>query len=626
MIEQVQMEMDRLVRQLQADQREDGSWDYAFDTGIMTDAYMIILLRILEIDDEELVYKLTQRIESKQEDNGSWKLYHNEKAGNLSRTIEAYIALLVSGVYSKEYPALQKSKQFIVAQGGIGKAGAFTKILLTLLGQRSWPKHFPVPIGALLLPSYFPVNIYRVSVFGRANIIPILLFAHQKYQVDLSIDLSDLQVRNHESDRAEFFQMEEWRGYFNIAIDQFKSYLHTFFHFNQAAVDFAKEYMLKRIEPDGTFLSYFSSTFYMVIALLSIGYEKTHPVILNAVEGLKAMETTIDGWPHIQYTTADVWNTSLISSALQEAGVEAENPMIVKANHFLLTRQHTLFGDWILHNTRALPGGWGFSNINTINPDVDDTTASLRAVIGHSIIRPEWMQAWYRGLQWTLSMQNDDGGWPAFERGVGDELLKWVPVKGAAFVLSDASSADLTGRTLEFLGNTSKLNKDHPQMIAGKKWLKENQRADGSWYGRWGICYIYGNWAALTGLMAAGEKQTTPAVQRGVDWLERIQNKDGGWGESCESDLKKQYVPLEKSTLTHTAWALEALIAASDFPTDQINRGIQYLVKEGQGTGWEYDYPKGQGMGGEFYIHYHSYRYIWPLQTLSRYIKKYSFL
>ena len=381
--------------------------------------------------------------------------------------------------------------------------------------------------------------------------------------------------------------------------------------------------MLDHIEIDGTQYSYFSSTFLMIFALLSLGHSKNDPLILNAINGIKSMKCKINGHTHMQYTTANVWNTSLISYALQTAGISPTDPMITKANQYLLERQQYKYGDWVIHNPTALPGGWGFSDINTMDPDVDDTTATLRALSKHIQAEPILRQVWDRGTAWALSMQNDDGGWPAFEKNVDKKLLNILPIEGGRFLLSDASSADLTGRTLEFFGGYTNLPKASDVMKRGIDWLFHDQKKDGSWYGRWGICYIYGTWAAITGLMASGVEPKNKDVQKAITWLHQIQNKDGGWGESCKSDIKNTYIPLGSSNLTQTAWALDALISVSDKPSPNINAGIAYLLDSYDKNDWTIDYPVGQGMGGGFYIHYHSYQYIFPLLALAHYKNKY---
>ncbi|TMV49152.1 squalene--hopene cyclase [Paenibacillus mesophilus] len=609
-----------MIETLRKDQAPDGSWAYPFDTGISTDAYMIILLRTLEIDDEELIEGLCRRILSRQQKNGAWKLFYDEGEGDVTATLEAYYALLFSGLYSKADERLRAALQFLIASGGSSEVSMFTKIMLALIGQYKWPSFTPLPVEMILLPRCFPIHFYSISVFGRANLTPIMILADKKFSVQPA-NAPDLSELNWLADEEEgWIRSSEWRSLLSFIQYGVQRLLGVPRELHRLALERAQQYMLDHLERDGTFYSYFSSTFLMIFALLALGYKKTDPVITKAVEGIRAMKCEINGLPHMQYTTANVWNTSLIGYSLRAAGVAREDPMVTKANNYLLSRQHHRFGDWVVHNPGGLPGGWGFSDVNTMNPDVDDTTASLRSISG---ISSHNRTAWDKGVSWLLSMQNDDGGWPAFEKNTDSKLLEFLPLEKARFLLADPSCADLTGRTLEFLGNYTNLPASHSVIRNSVHWLLNNQRKDGSWYGRWGICYIYGTWGAITGLKAAGISNSTPSIQKAAAWLGNIQNPDGGWGESCHSDIQMTYVPLKTSTLTDTAWALDALITIADRPTAAIQKGITYLLDSLEKVDWTTDYPKGQGMGGSFYIHYHSYRYIFPLLALAHYRRKF---
>lgn len=626
----VEAAMNRLAEGLLERQSPDGSWRFCFESGILTDAYMIIILRSLKLGDERLIRRLASRILDKQRPGGSWTWYHDDDEGHLSATVEAYYALLYSGTVDQTDEALQKAKRFIIAKGGLHNvSGLLTKVILAVTGQVPWPRFRQIPIEMMLLPSSLPISFHDLSSYARVHLAPVLILADLKFVIrtEATPDLSELLTADPDPALREHEQESRW---FPFA-EQIKAGIQKLAllpeELHQQALRRAESYMLDRIEPNGTLYSYASSTFLMIYALLALRYDANHPVIRNALQGLKSLAGETDGQQHIQNSSSTVWDTALISHALQAAGYSAEHPAIARADAYLLSRQHTKLGDWSLGLDHPLPGGWGFSDVNTIIPDVDDTTAALRALRATPArFGPQFREARDRGLHWVLSMQNRDGGWPAFEKGKDSALLtRLLPVDGAEAAAIDPSSADLTGRTLEYLGSEAGFDIAHPFVRRGADWLIRHQKPDGSWYGRWGICYIYGTWAAITGLMAVRAPKQHVSVLKAVQWLDSIQNPDGGWGESCRSDQVKAYVPLHASTPSQTAWALDALVAVHQVPADSIQKGILTLsemVLHGN-AGWTAEYPTGAGLPGNFYTRYHSYNYIWPLLTLANYKKKY---
>lgn len=619
MKERVESEINRIVHLLQGNQSPDGAWRFCLESGPLTDAYMIILLRSLHIDDEEFISGLAQRIAALQMENGMWKLFHDEEEGNLSATVEAYYALLYAGHSQRDEEHMQAARQQILAKGGLSQTSMLTKLLLSLTGQIPWDAHVPIPIEAMLLPRWSPLHFFDFVGYARVHIAPILILTDRKLviQTGRTPDISELRIpstADHHSFAARYFQKR---------IEDVIRFLPYTAQIHQEALNQAKHFMLKRLEADGTLYSYLTSTVLMIFALLALGYPKSHPIITRAVAGLKAMACHRNGQIHMQDATSTVWDTALLTHALQVSGVSASHPMVQKAGRYLLSRQHDKYGDWVLHNPAAIPGGWGFSDSNTINPDIDDTTAALRAISPMQITDLVYQRAWQRGLNWLLSMQNNDGGWPAFEKNTNKQILSWLPIEGADAVSTDPSTTDLTGRTLEFLGNHAGLNVRNRNMQKAVGWLLRNQEENGSWYGRWGICYIYGTWSAVTGMIAVGVPKEHPSIQKAVQWLLRIQNHDGGWGESCNSDIVKSYVPLRASTPSQTAWAVDTLIATSSTPTSPMMRGIQFLLGNGSESDWTLSYPTGAALPGDFYFHYHSYRYIWPLIALGHFQKKY---
>ncbi|MCQ6560297.1 squalene--hopene cyclase [Paenibacillus mendelii] len=615
-----------LVQQLQRDQQNNGSWRYGFtESGMMTDANFLILIRTMELDKPEIVSGLCDRILNRQLADGSWNVYPDETGGNLSATVECYFGLLYAGVSSDE-PMMLRAKEAIVRRGGIRRVDSLlTKFMLAVIGQIPWTRFFPIPLALLMLPVSSPIHFFQFSGYARVHMAPMLLLAdrHKTFQAPEIPVLNELQptmIDNSLDDSLwdPYFrsgllgQLKQWAAAWKEAPSAFK----------QRATQTAERYMLDRIEPDGTLYSYASSTIFMIYALQAIGYDRSHPVILRAIDGIIAFLRPDSGGLHLQTTTSTVWDTALASHALTQAGVPPHHPSIIQAGNYLLSRQHTKLGDWQLHVKNPEPGGWGFSDINTINPDVDDTTAALRAI---EPLRQtnQHNDAAERGLHWILSMQNDDGGWAAFERNNNHPLMKWIPLEGAEAAATDPSSPDLTGRTLEYLGRTVGLSGKHPFVNRACRYLYETQEQDGSWYGRWGVCYIYGTWAALTGLSAVREPLEHPQIVKAIGWLLSIQNPDGGFGESCGSDRIMRYIPLQYSTLVQTAWALDALVSVLDSANEATDRAADFLLRHLLTTGSVTSYPTGAGLPGHIYSRYESYPLIWPLLALSQYRSKF---
>lgn len=629
-LKHVREEIGRIQSILLKKQSADGSWRFCLESGPMTDTHMIILLRTLGIDDEALLASLARHIASKQQPNGSWKLYPDEAEGNLSATLDAYYALLFTGRFQKSDPRMEQARQFILAKGGLNETSMLTKINAALTGQYQWPKHFIVPVEIALLPANFPLSFYDFVGYARVHLAPMMIFADRKYvrHTPGTPDLSDLLTTASLPDGVHLHpNMErfarEGQSLLASIHDSIKLLPLLPAHLHELGVKKLERFILQRIEPDGTLYNYSTSTYFMIFALLAQGYSAKHPVIVRAIKGLTDMIYHVSSGAHLQLATSAVWDTALLANGLQKSGLPPSHPAIALANSYLLQKQQTTYGDWHIRNPGTPPGGWGFSDQNTMNPDIDDTTAALRSLYLLAKANSAAARSWKRGVDWLLSMQNDDGGWPAFERNTDSALVRQLPIEGADTVSTDPSAVDLTGRTLEFLGNYAGYRQNDPRIKKAVQWMLGQQQTNGTWYGRWGIAYVYGTWAAITGLMAIGVSPGLPAVQKAVQWLLQQQNPDGGWGESCRSDEAKTYIPLGVSTPSQTAWAIDALIAVSPEPTSAMNNGIGFLLQARNIDDWTASYPTGGGRPGGTYFHYHSYRWIWPLLTLSHYHNKY---
>lgn len=621
-MERVSEQIDKLKQKLIAAQADDGSWNFCFESGPMTDAYALLLLKVLGLENDRWPAGLIERMLAKQTDEGTWKCYPDEKEGNLSATLDASIALLYWGVKEPNDPMMKRARQFLLEHGGVRQAGSLTQVMLSLLGHRRWSRRMRIPPEFFLLPPWSPVQFFDFVSYTRVHVAPIMIAANRQYSVNLpgkeQIDQwlpAEPQLRFDQDWPTDGWSLAaEWS---DIHLQQ----VHRR-QWQEKGLKWGRDFMLSRLEADGTLYSYTSSTVLMIFALLALGFPKHHPLLRRAVQGIASFICPVAEGMHIQEATSTIWDSALVMQSLGMAGLSPADAVWRRGASFLLAKQQDRFGDWARELPGICPGGWGFSRSNTIHPDVDDTIACLSALA--PLQREEsGERAWRRGLTWLLSMQNRDGGWSAFEKNKQKRWLSLIPFREGKQVWGDPSSADMTGRVLRFLGEHLGWTIDRPEVRRAWSWLYHHQRIDGSWMGRWGIAYLYGTWAALTGLAAVGVPRQLPMVEKALKWFLAKQNRDGGWGESCASDVKQRYIALGRSTVVQTAWALDALIAYHDRPNPAIERGIDCLLSLlQQPDSWQWRYPVGAGLAGQFYAYYHSYPVVWPLQTLIRYREK----
>ncbi|WLR42174.1 prenyltransferase/squalene oxidase repeat-containing protein [Bacillus carboniphilus] len=596
------VEMRRRVKEIQSKQSSNGAWYLCCDSGVLYNAFFLITLRSVRDQDEKFIKNLAEYIYSKQNDNGAWKLYEDESPGNITTTASAYNALLYSGYFKKSDLNMKKAEQQILSMGGIEKVHFLAKGLFSVNGQYNWK--LPVPIYTILLPQYAPLNFFDLSCYARVHFAPLMVFANLNYsiQTEFTPDLSNLIISSRNIKKSSPSNIKRLKN-----------------PIRKKALLQLEKFMIDRTEEDGTLYNYASATILMIYSLLALGYHRKDRIIRKPIESLKKYACDLKGYKVIQNTPSTNWDTALLSYSLQELAVPEADLTIKKSVDYLVNQQHMKKTDWSIHNQNVLPGGWGFAEENTKHPDIDDTTAALRALNHQSKKDPEIDRIWKKGLHWVISMQNDDGGWAAFEKNVDHFFIARLPIENVKDGALDASSADLTGRTLEFLGNYAGYKKDDFPIMKAIKWLIRNQEKDGSWYGKWGVSYIYGTWTAITGLCAVGMSIDNPCVRKANDWLLSIQQTDGGWGESCSSSVNRKYKSLSNSTVSQTAWALDSLIAIHPTPTNEIEKGIQLLLRNTLNN----SYPTGTGFPNLTYFRYYSYQEIYPLLTLSHYYHKY---
>jgi squalene-hopene/tetraprenyl-beta-curcumene cyclase len=381
----------------------------------------------------------------------------------------------------------------------------------------------------------------------------------------------------------------------------------------------AERWIVRRQEADGSWGGIQPPWVYSLMALHLQGYPLDHPVMRAGLAGLDEFTVEEDGTRWLEACQSPVWDTALAVQALADAGVERDDPGLVRAADWLLDRQITgLAGDWARRRPNLRPGAWAFEFHNVNYPDVDDTAVVALALRQVSHPQPERVEtAVARALDWIIGMQSKTGGWGAFDAENVRALCRKIPFCDFGEVI-DPPSADVTAHALELLGNEDHLGAQ-ASALAGLRWLRHEQEDDGSWFGRWGVNYIYGTWSALCALTAAGVPTDDPRVRRAVAWLKAHQNLDGGWGEDCRSYEDRSWAGRGESTASQTAWALLGLHAAGESASSAATRGIDWLTATQRPDGtWDEPQYTGTGFPGDFYINYHLYRLIFPVMALGR--------
>ncbi len=605
------------------EQLPDGYWWAELESNCTITAEYIMLFHFLGMVDRNSERKMANYLLRQQTQEGYWCLWHNGP-GDLSTTIESYFALKLAG-YPADHPAMEKARKFILSNGGILKARVFTKIFLALFGEFAWLGVPSMPIELMLLPYWAYFNMYELSSWSRATIIPlsVVMTTRPVYKLPPHARVQELFVRPPRHIDYTFTKEDgilTWKNFF-IGVDHLlKVYEASPIRiFKQKATKKAERWILEHQEKTGDWGGIQPAMLNSILALHCLGYANDHPLVVKGLEALANFCIEDDDSLMLQSCISPVWDTALVLQAMQEAAIPKDHPALVKAAQWLLDREVRIKGDWKIKSPELEPGGWAFEFQNDWYPDVDDTAAVLIAIKNVKVKNNKAKQdAVRRGIDWCLGMQSKNGGWGAFDKDNTKHLLNKIPFADLE-ALIDPPTADLTGRMLELMGNFG-YDKRHPQAVRAIEFLKKEQEPEGPWFGRWGVNYIYGTWYVLIGLEAIGEDKELPYIKKAVNWIKSRQNIDGGWGEVCESYYDRTLMGCGASTPSQTAWALMALMAAGETDTPAVERGIQYLVSTQKQDGtWDEEAFTGTGFPKFFMIKYHIYRNCFPLMALGRF-------
>ncbi|WP_066811682.1 squalene--hopene cyclase [Sphingomonas asaccharolytica] len=617
----IDMAVDRAAAALTAAQRPDGHWVFELEADCTIPAEYVLLRHYLgEPVDEVLEAKIgryLRRIQSPTHDG--WGLFH---AGgfDVSASVKAYYALKMIGD-DPQAPHMARARTAILAAGGAAAVNVFTRIQLALFGAGPWSTVPTMPPELILLPRWFPIHLSKMSYWARTVVVPLLVLGALKPVARNAKGIKVDELYTGEAVRAATKAADPkwlWTKGFN-ALDRLLKAGDDLWptKLRQRAIQACEAWVVERLNGEDGLGAIYPAMANSVMMFDLLGYAEDHPARVIARQSLENLLVVKKDEAYCQPCVSPVWDTALAAHAMLEVGGEANIASADAALDWLKPRQVLdIEGDWAEERPDVRPGGWAFQYNNAHYPDLDDTAVVVMAMdrAGTADRMPI-----DRGVEWTVGLQSKNGGWGAFDADNAYDYLNNLPFADHGALL-DPPTADVSARCVSMLAQLGE-RRDSPRMGAAIDYLRREQEPEGSWFGRWGVNYIYGTWSVLCALNAAGFGPDEPMVARAAGWLNAIQNPDGGWGEDCDSyDLDRTgHVPAP-STASQTAWALLGLMAAGEVDSQAVARGIDWLAANQDADGlWGQEYYTGGGFPRVFYLRYHGYPKYFPLWAMARY-------
>jgi len=617
-------------------QRPDGHWCAELESNTTITAEYVFMRQALGLELDTKREAMIRYFFGQQKTDGSWGLAPNH-VGDVSTTAETYLALRILGVLRSE-SRMQAAERHILAHGGLATMRVFTRIFFAMFGLFPW-SHVPcLPPEFILLPPSVPVNVYALSSWARGTIVPLLILLHAKPLFALPNDKSiDNDWLDHlwldpgnktipYSDPLVRVLLDEGLSYKTLftTIDRVlagynrvvRRVAGPFARLRLHALERCERWVIERQEKNGDWGGIFPPMLNTVLALFVNGHTMEKGPLSLGLEAIERFSVEDAAGFRIEPCQSPVWDTVLMMRALLDSG--PAEPSLARARDWVTRLQiFDEHGDWRVTNPKGRPGGWSFEYVNTWYPDVDDTAAVVIAFLKHDPAS-RTSEAVTRAVDWIVSMQNDDGGWASFDRENDKTFLNEIPFSDMES-LCDPSTPDIVGRALEALGILGD-PKYRDVCARGIAYLRASQEPEGSWFGRWGVNYVYGTSNVLASLACQRIPADDPMVVRALGWLRSVQNDDGGWGECLESYAKRALMGKGPSTASQTAWGLMGLLAYLPRDDQAVQRGIRWLLDRQTPEGsWDEDEFTGTGFPNHFYLRYNLYRHYFPLMALGRF-------
>ena len=614
--------IEKATAYLRSLQSNDGYWlgELGADSTLASD--YVFYLHVLGRFDAGRVAKLCRHIRRQQLNDGGWNIYWGGPS-EINATVKAYFALKLAGDRA-DAPHMARALERVRQLGGLEQTNSFSRLYLALAGVIGWEMVPAIPPELMFLPRWAPINIYEMSSWTRAIVVPLTILYAKKpcWPVPAAARLDELfRDRSRKIPAFQYGQGINWRNTF-LALDRaLKIYDRLPWKpGRERAVRQAGNWMLEHFDRSDGLAAIYPAMMNSIFALLALGYSPDDDVTAREIAEFSRFEIDDADAIRLQPCLSPVWDTAIAGYALLEAGCNADDPQLCKAAEWLLRNQITGGGDWQIKNRDAAPGGWAFEFCNDFYPDVDDTAFVLMTLQKISLPDPKPLARTIdAGLKWLVSMQNKDGGWGAFDRDNDRAFLNQIPFADHNAML-DPSSPDVTARVVECLGQFG-WNMSHPRIQRAVAYLLREQHPDGPWFGRWGVNYVYGASGVLRALAAVGPSGSVhESMKRAVDWLRSVQQQNGGFGETIASYDDPSLMGRGETSASQTAWGLLGLMTVLPADDPSVRQAAQYLLEHQNSEGsWDEAPFTGTGFPKVFYLKYDLYRHYFPLLALARY-------
>jgi squalene-hopene/tetraprenyl-beta-curcumene cyclase len=632
----------RSVDWLLGQQHEDGYWCGELEADSMLESDYIFMHTLLGTGDSGRMQRAVNEILRHQNEDGGWSL-HPGGPSNVNYGVKCYLALKLMG-YKADHRVMVRAREKVLEQGGVVQCNTFTKIYLCALGQYDYDAVPAVPPEIVLFPNWFYFNIYQISAWSRAILVPLSIIYATKPFKKLADEqgIDELFVGGRQNSnlhlRWDKKHWISWRNFF-LLLDRMTHWFERVHvrPLRKVAIKHAEKWMLDHFERSDGLGAIYPAMLNAIVALRCLGYSFDDPQMIRAMDEFEKLGIDCPngepGYPtptfRMQPCFSPVWDTAQVLSTLGECGLARTDSRLVKAADWLLSKEIRYKGDWS-HNVKiADPSCWCFFFNNDHQPDVDDTGEVLLGLKAVDNPRERYQyEVTQRAIDWVFAMQSKSGGWASFDKDNTKKIFESIPFADHNAMI-DPPTVDITGRLLEMLASYGYTRRDK-RIEKAIQFILRNQEPDGSWFGRWGVNYLYGTFLVLRGLEAMEFGYNEPVVQQAAEWIRMVQNPDGGWGETCgtyDDPLQRGVGP---STPSQTAWALLGLLAANDTRSDSVAKGIRWLVERQHEDGsWDElmpgrngeSYYTGTGFPRVFYLGYHLYKQYFPLLALSTYEK-----